>query len=170
MALTPGSEGAGRGGDAGASRRHPVVRRRDGLPAACIGARLEAGVQPPPDHGCAGERQGPRSRRAAVATAGIRAPGIPAAAPAQAAAIAGRAELIVQEAREERRRTSKKAEIVAPRQGFRLPRPIRRLQRQAPTIALRAVGELSTRLRDITGSTVTDLNPLMYTAPHVYHQ
>jgi len=78
--------------------------------------------------------------------------------------------LIVQEAREERRRTSKKAEIVAPRQGFRLPRPIRRLQRQAPTIALRAVGELSTRLRDITGRNVIDLNRLMEVAQFVYQQ
>jgi len=78
--------------------------------------------------------------------------------------------LIVQEAREERRRTSKKAEIVAPRQGFRLPRPIRRLQRQAPTIALRAVGELSTRLRDITGRDVIDLNRLMEVAQFVYQQ
>ena len=78
--------------------------------------------------------------------------------------------MIVQEAREERRRTSKKAEIVAPRQGFRLPRPIRRLQRQAPTIALRAVGELSTRLRDITGRNVIDLNRLMEVAQFVYQQ
>ena len=78
--------------------------------------------------------------------------------------------MIVQEAREERRRTSKKAEIVAPRQGFRLPRPIRRLQRQAPTIALRAVGELSTRLRDITGRDVIDLNRLMEVAQFVYQQ
>ena len=78
--------------------------------------------------------------------------------------------MIVQETREERRRTSKKAEIVAPRQGFRLPRPIRRLQRQAPTIALRAVGELSTRLRDITGRDVIDLNRLMEVAQFVYQQ
>ena len=78
--------------------------------------------------------------------------------------------MIVQEAREERRRTSKKAEIVAPRQGFRLPRPIRRLQRQAPTIALRAVGVLSTRLRDITGRDVIDLNRLMEVAQFVYQQ
>ena len=78
--------------------------------------------------------------------------------------------MIVQEAREERRRTSKKAEIVAPRQGFRLPRPIRRLQRQAPTIALRALGELSTRLRDITGRDVIDLNRLMEVAQFVNQQ
>ena len=78
--------------------------------------------------------------------------------------------MIVQETREERRRTSKKAEIVAPRQGFRLPRPIRRLQRQAPTIALRALGELSTRLRDITGRDVIDLNRLMEVAQFVYQQ
>ena len=78
--------------------------------------------------------------------------------------------MIVQETREQRRRTSKKAEIVAPRQGFRLPRPIRRLQRQAPTIALRALGELSTRLRDITGRDVIDLNRLMEVAQFVYQQ
>ena len=78
--------------------------------------------------------------------------------------------MIVQETREQRRRTSKKAEIVAPRQGLRLPRPIRRLQRQAPTIALRALGELSTRLRDITGRDVIDLNRLMEVAQFVYQQ
>ena len=78
--------------------------------------------------------------------------------------------MIVQETREQRRRTSKKAEIVAPRQGFRLPRPIRRLQRQAPTIALRALGELSTRLRDITGRDVIDLKRLMEVAQFVYQQ
>ena len=78
--------------------------------------------------------------------------------------------MIVEKTREQRRRTSKKAEIVAPRQGFRLPTPIRRLQRQAPTIALRALGELSTRLRDITGRDVIDLNRLMEVAQFVYQQ
>jgi 1-acyl-sn-glycerol-3-phosphate acyltransferase len=78
--------------------------------------------------------------------------------------------LIVEKTREERRRTSKKAAIVAPREGSRLPRPIRRLQRQAPMLALRAVGELSTRLRDLTGRDVINLNRVMEVAQFVYQQ
>ncbi len=70
----------------------------------------------------------------------------------------------------ERRRTSKKAEIVAPRQGFRLPKPIRRLQRQAPFLALQAAGELSTRLRTLTGREVIDMNRVMEVAQFIYQQ
>src|SRR5207248_11045300 len=67
------------------------------------------------------------------------------AAAAQArTAIDLRSKLIAEKTPVERRRTSKKAAIVAPRQGFRLPKPIRRLQRQAPFYALQAVGDLST--------------------------
>ena len=70
----------------------------------------------------------------------------------------------------ERRRTSKKAAIVAPRQGFRLPKPIRRLQRQAPFYALQAVGDLSTRLRRLTGREVIDLNRIMEVVQFLYQQ
>jgi 1-acyl-sn-glycerol-3-phosphate acyltransferase len=78
--------------------------------------------------------------------------------------------LIAETTREERRRGSKKAEVVAPKQGFRLPKPVRRLQRQAPMLALQAVGELSTRLRQLTGRDVIDLNRLMEVFQFVYQQ
>jgi len=78
--------------------------------------------------------------------------------------------LIAEETRVERRRNSKKAEIVAPRQGLRLPKPIRRLQRQAPLFALQAVGELSSRLRQLTGREVIDLNRIMEVVQFIYQQ
>ena len=78
--------------------------------------------------------------------------------------------MIAETTRAERRRNSKKAEIVVERPAFRLPRPIRRLQRQAPMYALQAVGELSTRLRNLTGRDVIDLNRVMEVAQFVYQQ
>ena len=78
--------------------------------------------------------------------------------------------MIAEETRVERRRNSKKAEIVAPRQGLRLPKPIRRLQRQAPLFALQAVGELSSRLRQLTGREVIDLNRIMEVVQFIYQQ
>jgi len=71
---------------------------------------------------------------------------------------------------EQRRRRSKKAEIVRPPQGFQLPNPIRRLQRQAPLLALQAAGELSTRLKQLTGRDVIDLNRIIEAAQFLYQQ
>ncbi|OLC18703.1 MAG: hypothetical protein AUH27_07635 [Chloroflexi bacterium 13_1_40CM_66_19] len=71
----------------------------------------------------------------------------------------------------QRRRNSRKAEIVAPPpQGFRLPKPIRRLQRQAPIYALQTLSGLSTRLREITGREVLDMNRIMEVVQFVYQQ
>jgi len=71
----------------------------------------------------------------------------------------------------QRRRNSRKAEIVAPPpQGFRLPKPMRRLQRQAPIYALQTLSGLSTRLRDITGREVLDMNRIMEVVQFVYQQ
>ncbi len=71
----------------------------------------------------------------------------------------------------QRRRNSRKAEIVAPPpQGFRLPKPIRRLQRQAPMYALQALSGLSTRLREITGREVLDMNRIMEVIQFIYQQ
>ena len=70
----------------------------------------------------------------------------------------------------QRRRRARKAEIIRPRGGFRLPRPLRRLQRQAPVYALQALGELSLRLRDLTGRDVLDLNRMMELIQFVYQQ
>jgi 1-acyl-sn-glycerol-3-phosphate acyltransferase len=78
--------------------------------------------------------------------------------------------LIAETTRQERRRSSKKAEIVAPRQSFRLPKPVRRLQRRAPMYALQAVSELSTRLRDLTGREVIDMNRIMEVVQFIYQQ
>ena len=55
-------------------------------------------------------------------------------------------------------------------QGFRLPKPIRRLQRQAPIYALQTLSGLSTRLRDITGREVLDMNRIMEVVQFVYQQ
>lgn len=70
----------------------------------------------------------------------------------------------------ELRRQSTKAKIIQPRQGFPMPRPVRRLQRQAPFYALQALSELSTRLRQLTGHEVIDLNRLMEVAQFIYKQ
>jgi 1-acyl-sn-glycerol-3-phosphate acyltransferase len=70
----------------------------------------------------------------------------------------------------ELRRQSKKAKIIQPRQGFRMPRPVRRLQRQAPVYALQALSELSMRLRQLTGHDVIDLNRVMEVAQFIYKQ
>jgi 1-acyl-sn-glycerol-3-phosphate acyltransferase len=78
--------------------------------------------------------------------------------------------LIAEKTRAERRRTSKNAEIIAPRQRLRLPKPIRRLQRQAPMFALQAVGNLSTRLRELTGRDIIDLGRIMEVAQFFYQQ
>jgi 1-acyl-sn-glycerol-3-phosphate acyltransferase len=78
--------------------------------------------------------------------------------------------VIAETTRDERRRSSKKVEIVAPRPGFRLPKAVRRLQRQAPLYALQAAGELATRLRELTGRDVIDLNRIMEVIQFVYQQ
>jgi 1-acyl-sn-glycerol-3-phosphate acyltransferase len=79
---------------------------------------------------------------------------------------------VVAQAPRERKRNSRKALVVAPEPGprFRLPRGIRRLQRQAPMYAMQGLSELSTRLRDITGREVIDLNRIMQVAQFIYQQ
>ncbi len=72
--------------------------------------------------------------------------------------------------RRDRRRHSKKAEIVELQPGIRLPKRIRRLQRQAPVYALQGLGELSLRLRQLTGRDVIDLNRVMELVQFVYRQ
>jgi 1-acyl-sn-glycerol-3-phosphate acyltransferase len=78
--------------------------------------------------------------------------------------------LIAEKTPFERRRNSKKAQIVAPREGFRLPKPIRRLPRQAPFYALQAAGQLSEQLRRMTGREVIDLNRIMEVVQFIYRQ
>ena len=69
--------------------------------------------------------------------------------------------MIAEKTPAQRRRTSKKAEVIAPPPGLRLPKPIRRLQSQAPMYALQAAGELSQRVRELTGRDLIDLNRIM---------
>src|SRR6195256_5771530 len=70
----------------------------------------------------------------------------------------------------ELKRQSKKAKIVQPRQGLRMPAPVRRLQRRAPMYALQGLSELSMRLRQLTGHDVIDLNRVMEVVQFVYKQ
>ncbi|HKW58397.1 MAG TPA: lysophospholipid acyltransferase family protein [Candidatus Dormibacteraeota bacterium] len=70
----------------------------------------------------------------------------------------------------ERRRNSQKAEIVAPRPGWRLPKPIRRLQRNAPMYAIQGLGSLSTRVRELTGRNLIDMNRIMEVVQFIYQQ
>jgi 1-acyl-sn-glycerol-3-phosphate acyltransferase len=78
--------------------------------------------------------------------------------------------LIAETTREQRRRSSRKAEIVTTRRTFRLPKPIQRLQRQAPMYALQAAVELAGRLRQLTGHDVIDLNRMMQVVQFIYQQ
>ena len=70
----------------------------------------------------------------------------------------------------DRRRHSTRARIVAPGEGWRVPAPVRRLQRRAPMYALQAVADLSTRLRELTGREVIDLNRVMDVIQMAYRQ
>jgi 1-acyl-sn-glycerol-3-phosphate acyltransferase len=70
----------------------------------------------------------------------------------------------------ERKRRSKKAAIVKPKEGLRLPRQVRRLQRRAPMYALQGIGELSTLLKQLTGHDIIDLNRVMGLVQFLYKQ
>ena len=51
-----------------------------------------------------------------------------------------------------------------------MPRPIRRLQRRAPMYALQGIAALSSRLREVTGREVIDVNRIMEMAQFLYQQ
>lgn len=72
----------------------------------------------------------------------------------------------------ELRRRSRKAKVVAPPQTprLRLPKPIRRLRRQAPMLAIQGVSGLSTRLREVTGREVIDMARVMEVIQFLYQQ
>jgi 1-acyl-sn-glycerol-3-phosphate acyltransferase len=78
--------------------------------------------------------------------------------------------VIDQVAAVERKRRSKKAAIVKPTEGLRLPRQVRRLQRRAPMYALLGIGELSKWLKQLTGHDVIDLNRVMGFVQFLYKQ
>jgi 1-acyl-sn-glycerol-3-phosphate acyltransferase len=77
---------------------------------------------------------------------------------------------IYEAAPKERRKRSQDAKVVPAERGLRLPRRVRRLQRQAPIYALQGMNELSTRLRDLTGREVIDMNRVMELAQFAYRQ
>src|SRR5712692_4812207 len=70
------------------------------------------------------------------------------------------------------RRRSRNAKVVSPPAAprVRVPKPIRRLQRQAPMYAMQGINELSTRLREMTGRDVIDMNRLMEIVQFLYQQ
>src|SRR5258706_1133549 len=70
------------------------------------------------------------------------------------------------------RRRSRNAKVVSPPAAARLrvPKPIRRLQREAPMYAMQGINELSTRLREMTGRDVIDMNRLMGIVQFLYQQ
>ena len=73
----------------------------------------------------------------------------------------------------ELRRRSRKAKVVTSRPAqahLRLPKPIRRFQRNAPMYAIQGITGLSSRLREITGRDVIDMNRLMGIIQFVYQQ
>jgi len=70
----------------------------------------------------------------------------------------------------QRRRASKPAAIVRPKSGLRLPKQVRRLQRQAPVYALQGLAELSARLQQLTGRNVIDLNRIMGVIQFIHQQ
>jgi len=70
----------------------------------------------------------------------------------------------------QRRRASKPAAIVRLKSGLRLPKQVRRLQRQAPVYALQGLAELSARLQQLTGRNVIDLNRIMGVIQFIHQQ
>ena len=71
----------------------------------------------------------------------------------------------------ERRRRSQEAKVVTPVSStFRVPRSVKRLQKQAPMYALQGLNELSTRLRDLTGREVIDMSRVMELVQFAYRQ
>src|SRR5207302_2338586 len=116
---------------------HHRVRFGDGLLASRRLVQMEAFLQLATRDGRARGRQTGRGHRGAFAASGVRAPGLSSATPSPGAEPFESEKLIAETTPRQRRRNSRKAAIVAPPpQGFRLPKPIRRLQRRAPLYAL----------------------------------
>jgi 1-acyl-sn-glycerol-3-phosphate acyltransferase len=71
----------------------------------------------------------------------------------------------------ELRRRSRKAKVVTPPSPrLRLPKPIRRLQRQAPMYAIQGISGVSSRLREATGREVIDMARVMEVIQFLYRQ
>jgi len=76
---------------------------------------------------------------------------------------------IYNESPKDRRRHSIDAKVVAPA-AFGIPRRVRRLQKQAPIYALTGLSNLSTRLRELTGREVIDMERVMGLMQFAYRQ
>ncbi|OLC23804.1 MAG: hypothetical protein AUG06_11290 [Actinobacteria bacterium 13_1_20CM_2_65_11] len=76
----------------------------------------------------------------------------------------------VLDSRELRRRSRKAKVVTPPSPRLRLPRPIRRLQRQAPVYAIQGISGLSTRLREATGREVIDMARVVEIIQFLYQQ
>jgi 1-acyl-sn-glycerol-3-phosphate acyltransferase len=72
----------------------------------------------------------------------------------------------------ELRRRSRTAKVVAPPPAprLRVPKQIRRLQRQAPMYAIQGISTLSAQLREMTGHEVIDMNRVMGMIQFIYQQ
>ncbi len=72
----------------------------------------------------------------------------------------------------ELRRRSRTAKVVAPPPAprLRVPKQVRRLQRQAPMYAIQGISTLSTQLREMTGHEVIDMNRVMGMIQFIYQQ
>lgn len=69
-----------------------------------------------------------------------------------------------------RRRRSQDAKVVTAAPRLRMPRAVRRLQRNAPMYAIQGLSTLSTRLRETTGREIIDMGRVMEMAQFVYQQ
>jgi len=72
--------------------------------------------------------------------------------------------------RAERRRASTDAKVVRPRSGIRVPKRVRRIQRQAPMYAMQGLGALALRLKQVTGRDVINLTQVMELVQFAYRQ
>src|SRR5258708_14182148 len=70
----------------------------------------------------------------------------------------------------QRRKESKPAEIVEAKARARLAKSVKRLQRQAPLVAVQGLSKLSARLRQGTGREIIDMNRVMEFVQFVYKQ
>lgn len=70
----------------------------------------------------------------------------------------------------ERRRSSRDAKVVKATSPFDIGRRVRRLQRRAPMYALTGISNLSTRLRELTGHEVIDMDSVMAVMQFIYRQ
>src|SRR5260370_12053307 len=70
----------------------------------------------------------------------------------------------------QRRKESKPAEIVQAKPRPRLAKSVKRLQRQAPLLAVQGLSKLSARLRQGTGREIIDMNRVMEFVQFLYKQ